>query len=99
MSETLDSGWIAHPQPTSAFVSSDNENLRDLEEVTKEFARRQLPGPGWSGILQALHDGLHPLDPDYRFAQVKEKAGILRLYGEFESSVSEECGRPGPSER
>lgn len=37
-------------------------------------------GPGWHGLLAALHGELTQVAPDYQVGQLKEKFGGLRVY-------------------
>jgi hypothetical protein len=42
-------------------------------------------GEGWKNIVQATHNKLKYIDPNYKIAQIKEKFGGLRYY--FDSSI------------
>lgn len=81
-----DGGWVSRlieagqPAPDS-----------QLDQVSAESARLQLPGPGWSPILEEMHRALAEIDPDYALLQVKEKFGVLRIHAAFSPETTERC--------
>lgn len=44
-------------------------------------------GPGWFPLINAIHQTLLKLDPDYKIEQIKEKLGGLRYY--FQSDAND----------
>jgi hypothetical protein len=90
MQQEPDSGWVAHiagPRESRAV----DEVPEELRSAIEDHAARQLPGPGWAGILDGLHHELVRRDPGYRILQVKEKLGGMRIYAQFDGSVADEC--------
>jgi hypothetical protein len=92
--QSVDAGWVARlpappPDPDNEVSSyspgADDERWRDLLRLDYEQAIRQLPMRGWWPILADLHCQLVRVDPDYRFAQIKEKFGVLRVYLDMSS--------------
>jgi hypothetical protein len=84
--------WVAHLVDPIDHSRPDDAPV-DLARAADEFAALQIPGPGWTPILDELHRQLVLLDPGYRLLQVKEKLGHLRVYAGFERSVADECQR------
>lgn len=67
------------------------ENANDFSRRMHELNLRQLPGSGWSAIIDRLHRELLVLDREYELLQVKEKLGTLRFYAEFRPEVRQVC--------
>ncbi len=53
------------------------DDASDFHRRVHELNLRQLPGSGWSPIIDRLHRELLALDPDYVLHQIKEKFGTL----------------------
>lgn len=84
-----DAGWAVRiPGPPPPTAEASDPRVRELNAL---YARLDLPGPGWSELLDKLHANLVELDATYRLAQVKEKFGGLRFYADFEDSVRRQC--------
>lgn len=86
MASESDPGWAARLN-----FRQLPDNPSDLELRMHELNLRQLPGSGWTPIIDRLHRELIALDPGYVLHQVKEKFGTLRFYGEFREDVREVC--------
>lgn len=86
------------------------DNADDFSRHVHKLNLRQLPGSGWSPIIDWLHRELLVLDPEYELWQVKEKFGTLCFYAEFRTqrrwhfTLCDRChtfepgGRPLPAE-
>lgn len=74
--------------------------------ITREEAK-ELVGPGWSGLIDKIWDGL---TPNVLIEQIKEKFGGLRFYAGYTDDIQdliirlaekesyticERCGKPG----
>lgn len=81
---TADGGWAARLE-----FRQLPDDAGDLERRIHELNKRQLPGPGWSAIVDKLHRDLLALDPGYTLIQVKEKFGYLRVYVRTQPDVQE----------
>jgi hypothetical protein len=53
-------------------------------------------GNGWAQLIADLAEELIRLDPNFKFVQIKEKFGILRVY--FNHVHNEKCGEPVDSD-
>lgn len=82
-----DSGWA-----TRLGFRQLPPDASDFDRLIHDLNKRQLPGPGWSAILDELHEGLLALDPDYSLLQVKEKFGYLRVYAKVRADVEQQAG-------
>jgi hypothetical protein len=85
-----DAGWIARLADLHDRTRPDGAPAR-LARIWDELSALQLPGPGWTRIIDDLHQRLVDCDPGYRLLQVKEKFGGLRFYAEFDPAVMERC--------
>lgn len=84
--ESDDPGWAARLR-----FRQLPDNADDFSRRVHELNLRQLPGSGWSAIIDRLHRELLVLDPEYELCQVKEKFGALRFYAEFRAEVRQVC--------
>jgi hypothetical protein len=85
-----DPGWVARLADNIDRTRPDTA-AAELSRLWDLMATLQLPGPGWTLILDELHAELIERDPEYRLLQVKEKRGGLRVYAEFDPAVKGIC--------
>jgi hypothetical protein len=84
-----DPGWVARlpaPDPPPPDPSGSPRY-----ELWRLYAKPNIPWPGWSRLINELHEQLVGFDPAYQLHQVKEKFGGLRFYAEFNEDVRERC--------
>lgn len=86
MASEPDAGWAARLN-----FRQLPDNPSDLDLQVHELNLRQLPGSGWTPIIDRLHRELIALEPEYELHQIKEKFGTLRFYGEYREDVREVC--------
>jgi hypothetical protein len=70
-----------------------NPTEPDLPAVLRDrvdHRYRNFAGRGWWPLLERMHEQLLMIDPGYKWAQVNEKLGMLRVYPDDEHYA----GRP-----
>lgn len=62
----------------------------DPKEKTPLAFAKSCVGNGWSKIIEETHNKLLEIDPDFSYAQVKEKFGCLRIYADPSKDLGKE---------